>query len=147
MTLRQIQFGEAQLTIPNTWAEITDEVEGTEPPFTLADSEEGVGALQFSFGLFKDGLAPNPSEQDLRDMVLRFSEERDLGDAFDDSSFSTESLVGAGMSFHSEEDFIRVWYVSDRRSFAMVTYVCEWGEQDQELPLCEEIIQSLKFST
>lgn len=145
MTLRQITLGPVQLTVPEDWADITDELEGDDNPYTVADPQDGVGALQLSLGLFQGGKMPNPSERELRDMVLRFGEEQGLGNALDDSTFTKGDLVGAGMSFHSGEDFIRAWYVSDGKNFALLTYTCTWGEQERETSLCEEIVQSLQF--
>ncbi|WP_224367707.1 hypothetical protein [Hyalangium versicolor] len=146
MTSRQIRLGSVQVTVPEDWTDITDEVESPDKPYTLADSEDGVGALQFSVGLYKSGPIPNPTRADLRDMVLKFGEARELGDALDDATFETDSLVGAGMSYHAGENFVRVWNVSDKKNFALVTYVCQWGKQEQELSLCEDIVQSLRFA-
>jgi hypothetical protein len=145
MTSRQITLGPVQLTVPEDWADITDELEGDDNPYTVADPQDGVGALQLSLGLFQGGKVPNPSERDLRTMVLRFGEEQGLGNALDDSTFMKGNLVGVGMSFHSGEDFIRAWYVSDGKNFALLTYTCTWGEQEREVSLCEEIVQSLQF--
>lgn len=146
MTTRQISLGPARLSVPNDWADITEELEGDNKPYTIADPQDGVGALQLSLGLFAEGATPNPSESDLRAMVLQFSEENNLGAARDDSTFSKGELVGVGMSFHSGDDFIRAWYVSDGKNFVLFTYTCTWGEQERELSLCEEIIQSLQFA-
>jgi hypothetical protein len=145
MNSRQITLGPVQLTVPEDWADITDELEGEDNPYTIADPLGGVGALQLSLGLFQGGTVPNPSERDLRNMVLRFGEEQGLGSALDDSTFTKESLVGVGMSFHSGEDLIRAWCVSDGTNFALLTYTCTWGEQDRESSLCEAIVQSLQF--
>lgn len=145
MNSRQITLGPVQLTVPEDWADITDGLEGGNNPCTVANPQDGAGALQLSLGLFQGGKVPNLSERELRNMVLRFGEEQGLGDALDDSTFTKGSLVGAGMSFHTGEDFIRAWCVSDGKNFARLTYTCTWGEQEREAPLCEEIVRSLKF--
>jgi hypothetical protein len=147
MTSRQISLGPVQLTVPEDWADITEELEGDDKPYTVADPQDGVGALQLSLGLFQGGTLPNPSEGELRGMVLQFGEKQGLGDALDESTFSKSPLVGAGVSFHSEEDFIRVWYVSDGKNFALVTYTCAWGNQDRESSLCEDMVQSIQFKS
>jgi hypothetical protein len=145
MTSQLISLGPVQLTVPEDWADITHELEGTDNPYTVADPQDGVGALQLSFGLFQGGKVPDPSEKELRTMVLRFGEERGMGDALDESTFSKGPLAGAGMSFHTGEDFMRVWFVSDGKNFALVTYTCAWDAQEREVSLCEEIVQSLQF--
>jgi hypothetical protein len=145
MSSKKIEFDGIQLTVPDSWYDITDEIETADKPYTLAEPERGVGALQFSPAVYQGGVVPNPSEGDLRNMLLRFRQQRGLGEAFDGSTFAKKPLVGAGMSFHSGEDFIRVWYVSDGRNLALITYVCAWGKQERELALCEEIVKSLRF--
>ncbi|WP_224247234.1 hypothetical protein [Hyalangium gracile] len=147
MTSRQIRLGPVQLKVPQDWADITDELEGDDKPYTVADPQEGVGALQLSTGLFQGGVVPHPSESDLRAMVLRFGEERGLGDALDETRFTKNSLMGAGMSFHEGEDLIRVWCVSDGKNFALVTYTCAWADREREAALCEEIVESLQFQS
>jgi hypothetical protein len=78
-------------------------------------------------------------------MVHEFAQQRELGPPSEEGTFTEGGVTGAGASFHSGEDFIRVWYVSAHGSFALVTYVCAWGRQHQELPLCERVVRSLRF--
>ncbi|WP_243367836.1 hypothetical protein [Microvirga solisilvae] len=144
VTQKRIAFGGIEVTVPPPWHDITDEVEVDNAPYTLADSE-GVGALQFSIALYEGGAVPDPSQEKLRDMALKFGEDRNLGDPFEESLFTHEALRGAGMNYQWGDDFIRVWYVSDGRSFAFVTYCCEWEHQRREVSLCEDIVKSLRF--
>ena len=46
---------------------------------------------------------------------------------------------------YQDDDFMRVWHVSDKVNLVMITYVCEWQDQEVELAQCEVIVQSLKF--
>ncbi|PVE24374.1 hypothetical protein DC522_10930 [Microvirga sp. KLBC 81] len=145
VTQKLIELGGGEVIVPDAWYDITDEVEADDPPYTLAEPDKGIGALQLSIALYQGGVAPAPSQDDLRNMALRFGEQRGLDEAFEEQVFMNESLRGAAMSFRWEEDFIRIWYVSDGRSIAFVTYVCEWGEQNRELSTCEDIVKSLRF--
>jgi len=142
VTQKQIAFGGVEVTAPPPWYDITDEVDNS--PYTLADSE-GVGALQFSIALYQGGVVPNPSQEELRNMAMDFGKGRDLGDPLEECSFTIETLRGAGMSFRWADDFLRVWYVSDGKNLAFITYVCEWGEQYREILTCENIVKSLRF--
>ncbi|HEU6442383.1 MAG TPA: hypothetical protein VFF38_08475 [Microvirga sp.] len=141
----RLAFGGVEATVPGTWRDITDEVEADAPPYTLADPDEGVGALQFSIAAYQGGAMPAPSREELRDMALGFGKERDCGKPFEERLFTDEFLRGAAMSFRREEDFLRVWYISDGWNVAFITYVCEWSEQDRELSVCEDIVKSVRF--
>ena len=125
------------------WGEITDEAAATNPPWTLA-KREGVGAFQFSAATYKSGPIPDPSSGLLLSMLRDFARAYDLGEPAD---MVTENggLRIAAASFHHGNDFIRVWYASDGRSFAKVTYTCIWGEQHAELPECEQMVRTLRF--
>jgi hypothetical protein len=125
------------------WCDITDEVEAADPPWTLA-KPEGVGAFQFSVGIYKSGRIPDPSSQLLLSMLRDFAKSNALGEPAD---IVTEdgALRVAAASFHHGGDFIRVWYASDGRSFAKVTYTCQWDKQHAELPECEQMTRTLRF--
>src|SRR5262245_14385368 len=107
------------------WNDITHTLDSPERPFTVA-KQDGVGALQFSPALYRGGPLPMPTKDDLLSMAIEFGQYRGLGEAFDTDGVEGP-LAGAGASYHSEGDFIRVWYVSDKRSIMLATYVCEWA--------------------
>lgn len=144
MSFQSITLGGVSLSAPSSWRDISSqEGHGT---LTLADPEVGIGALQISSALYRSGPLPQPSEHELLSLVHEFGQLRDLGTPEDESTFTEASLVGAGASFHSGDDFIRVWYVSDGSSFALMTYVCSWGQQGHELPVCAKIVRSIRFA-
>jgi len=125
------------------WADITDTVEADAPPFTLARGD-GVGALQFSVALYTGGPVPEPSPEDLVDMVASYAESRGL-DAPREIAVEPSPLRLAAGSFTWGEDFLRVWQVSDGRNFAFATYTCESGQEGRELGEVERIVRSLRF--
>lgn len=125
------------------WWDITDEVEAADAPWTLA-RPDGVGAFQFSIATYKSGRIPNPTAQDLLSLLRDFASSRQLGESAD-VVVEDGDLRLAGASFRSGDDFLRVWYVSDGWSFAMVTYTSVWDEQHSELVDCEQMIRTLRF--
>jgi hypothetical protein len=141
----QIQFPTFRLHVPDDWEDITDTVDVNDPPITLARGD-GVGALQFSIALYTDGKQPDPTPEQLLGMVAEFGESRGLG-APGVLATQTVPLRLAAASFKSDGDFLRVWYVSDGLSFALVTYVCESGKESKELATCEQIVRSIAFTT
>ena len=145
MSPREIELGGVSLTVPPDWHDITGDLENPDAPYTLADPDGGVGALQFSFANHEGGAQPLPSESDLMALAREFGQQQALGTPSAETIFSESSLRGAGVSFHSGEEFIRVWYVSDGQNISQVTYVCEWGRQEAELPICEDIVRSMRF--
>lgn len=125
------------------WCDITADVEAADPPWTLA-KPDGVGALQFSAGIYESGTVPNPTQEELLWLLHSFANSLNLGNPVDLIAEDAELRLAAG-SFRYGEDFLRVWYVTNGRSVAQVTYLCSWGGQDSELPDCEQMIRTLKF--
>lgn len=125
------------------WCDITDEIEATDVPWTLA-KPDGVGAFQFSVATYNRGPIPNPSPQLLLSMLRDFASSHELGEPADIVTEDGELRIAAA-SFRHGDEFIRAWYASDGRSFAKVTYTCDWGVQQAELPDCERMIRTLRF--
>jgi hypothetical protein len=126
------------------WCDVTDEIESENPPWTLA-RPNGVGAFQFSGGLYRGGKVPNPSADVLLLMLREFASHRTKDELNNVVTEEGRLRLAAG-SFTSENNFIRAWYVSDGCNFAQVTYTCLLGEQHEELPDCEQMVRTLKFS-
>lgn len=142
--MRTINGPEFTVSTPENWSDITDEVEGDNPPFTLA-AIDGYGALQFSVALFENGQLPTPSPQDLLDMLSEFGERHGLG-RMKDKVMETEPLLLAATTFGNKRDSIRAWYVSDTKNFALVTHTCETEFFAREVEVCESIVRSIRFA-
>src|SRR5216683_2180873 len=112
------------------WLDVTHEIETENKPFTLA-KKDGVGALQFSAGIYKGGAKPNVKLSDLQKLSADFGFSRELGKSFD-QKISEQPLLIYAQSFISGTQFIRVWYCSNHRDVVLVTYVCEKGREGFE---------------
>jgi len=145
VTHRVLDFGEFYLSVAVGWEDITATLDDGDAPLTVADPISGVGALQFSPAIYKDGRVAHVGPQDLRALLDEFASQQGLGDPFDRSTYSDETAV-EGASFRSGEDLIRVWYASDGRSVMLATYVCEWSHRGQETPQAERTVQSIRFT-
>ncbi|WP_165228344.1 hypothetical protein [Aquisphaera insulae] len=141
--MNRIAFDSFSVVAFPGWEDFTETIEADEPPFTLARGD-GAGALQFSIALFTNGPVPNPTPDQLYEMVLRFAEARGL-DAPAEVVLESSPLRLAAGSFEWGEDFLRIWQVSDGRNFAFVTYTCESGQQGRELGDAERIVRSIRF--
>lgn len=132
------------VSTPKTWHDITNDVEVDDPPFTLA-KEDGVGALQFSVALYSGGPVPNPSSQDLIDMVIEFGKSHCMGKGQDVTQDSGDVPLAAA-TFLPRGGTVRVWYTSDGKNFALITYTCESELVNDEIPECEAIVRSIRFA-
>lgn len=140
MTLRRWGFG--GLTIPAVpgWVEVTEPGE----PFSFTKGESGVGAMQFTIVLYRAGQIPNIDVSVLREMLTEFQDTRGLGEPLSEESLSGMPSV-VSRSYESKGDFVRVWYVSDGLSVALVTYVCKREHRDREIREVEEIVSGIRF--
>ena len=128
---KRLGFGGFDVSAGEAWDDITASVEGGDSPFTIARSERGVGAIQFSPAIYRCGPIPVVTLQELRSMLAEFAERRGLGEPFDSVPFS-DSVFGIGSSFRSDDDFVRAWYLSDGRNVMLVTYVSDWADRFDE---------------
>jgi hypothetical protein len=140
----RVTFGAFAVQVPSGWADITEEVEAEDPPYTLA-RRDGVGALQFSIALYRSGAIPDPTPADLLGMVEEFGRKSGLGEPSAVLVEPGPPRLSAG-SFAWGEDFLRVWQVSDGRNFAFVTYTCAAEDAGPELSACERIVRSIVFT-
>jgi hypothetical protein len=137
------KFGGLVITAVPEWLDVTQEIETESAPFTLAKND-GVGALQFSAGIYKRGIKPNVQISDLQRLSADFALSRELGRGFDQQVCQQPLLICA-QSFVSGAQFIRVWYCSNSQDVVLVTYVCDKGREGLELSDCEKMVSSLQF--
>ena len=144
MKIFQHDFGGNKVSAPESWIDTTEDVESEDAPFTLA-KKDGVGALQFSIALYSEGEEPNIDIAHLKEMLADFADSKGLGEGFDERTYENRVSVVAA-SYHAGDDLIGVWYCSDERNVALVTYVCDWEKRGNEVKECEEIIRSIQFA-
>jgi hypothetical protein len=125
------------------WFDITDELEVPDPPWTLS-RPEGVGVFQFSVARYERGAVPNASPDVLLSLLRDFASSHELGEPSDIVTEAGDLRIAAG-SFRTADSFIRAWYISDGRSFALITYTCASGQQQAELSDCEQMVRTLRF--
>ena len=131
------------VTAARGWLDITHDIKGEGVPFTLA-REDGVGALQFSTAAYHAGQLPRVTVNTLRELLLDFALSREFGKGVNLETREQPLLV-CGQSYYPGTQFVRVWYCSNGRDIALVTYTCEKGFEQAELPDCEKMVLELRF--
>jgi hypothetical protein len=139
-----LKFASVSIEASPTWREITDQIDPPDPPFTFADQSKDVGALQFSIARYEAGPVPDPSCEDLLILAETLGKNLGLSDAHDRVTEDGDLRLAA-VSYRDGEYLIRIWYVSDGKNFAKVTYTCAWSAQSQQLEECEAVVRSLRF--
>lgn len=139
-----LEFDGVSIDVPPGWRDITDDVEGGQQAFTLADVSKDIGALQFSFALHKTGPAADPAPETLLEMAVELGRRHGMC-GFRDSVTEGGTLRLGAVSVRDAEYFVRIWCVSDGKNVAQFTYVCQWGLQSEQLAQCEMIIRTLRF--
>jgi hypothetical protein len=137
------KIGNLQIAAPPGWLDVTNETGEVNAPFTLARSD-GVGAIQFSTAEYKSGRLPMITGDSLQELMEDFVRLHEVGRGFAAQS-RTQPLLSYAQSFEVGSKFLRVWYCSNGRDVALVTYVCERGAEQTELPDCETIVRNLEF--
>lgn len=129
--------------LPEGWADITDAIDSLTPPRTFGKGD-GVGALQFSVALYRDGPLPLVTPMVLREMVEEFGRVRGFEGPSAAVTEPGPPLLAAG-SFLWGDDFVRVWQVSDGCNFAFISYTSSHHESWREVADCEQIVRSIEF--
>jgi hypothetical protein len=149
MTTRLLKFeGDCGFCFEATdeWQDTTDETKGPARPYTLTKAR-GVGALQFSVASYMSGPVPLPSSAKLLAMAEESGMRSGAGMPFDTRAKEGRLSIAAA-DFHTPEDnFLRVWYVSDGKNIMLITYVAKWELREIELLECEGIVESVRFDS
>ena len=141
METRTLECGAFSVRVGGEWCDITESVD-VGSPVTLA-LPSGVGALQFSSARYVAGPIPRPRNEVLDAMLTEFADARELARPRD-RVCEDGQLALAAATFSQRDATVRVWYVSDGRSFALVTYTCIALELPRdELRDCEAIVRSI----
>jgi hypothetical protein len=98
-----------------------------------------------SFGHYTSGQIPNIRPIDLRSLLLEFSEARKLAPELASATGGRDGVFWCRADYHMDDDFIRVWYISDSKSVALATYVCNLEHRDVEVLECDRIVDSVRF--
>lgn len=139
-----VNFGFFSLSLLKGWSVLPPDENEQEMPLTIADPDNGVGALQISTAKFLQGKSPNLSSKDLLQLLDDFSEQRGLTFPFDQVNKSNcKSYVGK--SYQSENQLIRIWYASNGKDVLLITYIYDWNLKDKEKTEIEQMVNSIQF--
>lgn len=144
MSGTRVDFAGLSLVLPSGWLDISNDLPPNTPP-TLA-RKDGVGALQFSVGHFDSGAHPYITENELRQLFEEFCISNSIRIAPSMETIEGRSKVG-GLN---RADCIGVWYISNGRDVALVTFVVDETEKirlhDSEISDVNEIVDSIRLS-
>ncbi|MDZ4289278.1 MAG: hypothetical protein U0984_15035 [Prosthecobacter sp.] len=143
----RVTFANVGLLLPAQWVNITDTLPEGSPP-TLA-VETGFGALQFSVANYVSGADPTIDGKALEHLLYQFEDSHDFNRSASPVTWGNGSVFGLFCDYPQDDQFIRVWYCSDGRNTAFVTYVADpLASSDsirQELTEADSIVRSLQF--
>ena len=146
MSAKWVSFAGLFLLLEENWYDVTEDLP-EDSPFTLAKSEDGLGALQFSVGLYRSGPSPEFNEEKLKRLLFDFFESKDLGDPHNYASWQ-DGQCGVCADCSREDEYFRIWYVSDGRNVAFVTFTSLQVEDQglkAEVSEAETIVRSIRF--
>lgn len=112
---------------------------------------QGVGALQFSVGKYVSGPLPDVGETQLRGFLTDFGARRGLRISGVSTGLGRNRFIVG--THEAGGELIRVWYVTNGRDLALVTYVArDDGDDSRRLVLAEledadGIVRSTDFAS
>lgn len=141
--MKEISTSNFTIELPENWDDVSGEMD-EDGPLTVARLEVGCGALQMSSAVYKSGAIPRVTLAEVKELQANFATSRNLAAPFDSSQFENALVISAA-SYRMGDDFVRVWYATDRVNIAFITYVCEWRYRNDEVSTCESIVKTLRF--
>lgn len=142
----RVTFAGISLILPGGWFDVTDDLE-EDAPFTLGKGANALGALQFSVGHYVSGELPNINMEDLSSLFFDFIAKNELGNATNIEKTYEDTLSISG-EFVTSDEFIRVWYATDKKNIALITYVSTLPEDpslSKEVAEADWIVKSIVF--
>lgn len=138
-----VKFG-VQLSLPAGWVDGSDAAGNSDRLLTLT-KPDGVGAFQVSVAQYLSGKLPDIKLDDLRWLLSDFASRRQLGSELASCAREHSGVVWCRGDYRWDDDYMRVWYLSDGQSVILATYICSWQDKDIELDECDWIIDSVQF--
>lgn len=139
-------FANVFIEIPNHWKDITDTLPEGAPP-TLA-AENGVGALQLSGGDYRGGVLPDINQRSLKRLLYYFEDAQGFERQMKVEDWKTTFVFGITSDYQLADGFVRVWYCSDGKNVALLTFYTDpitTPALNAELEEVDAIARSLKF--
>ena len=124
------------ITTPETWGALSEN-----DPYAVAPADSSA-YLQFcvAFGV------SDSDPQKLLDMVLGMARGYELGDPTDVVSEVSPLILGAA-SFRRDEEFARLWEVSDGNGLCSAILIAAKEPTPQVLADAEQIVRSIRMAT
>lgn len=144
--MSRVSFSGVSLDLPPQWFDVSDDLPAGSPP-TLSKGAAAVGALQFSIGRYKSGPVPSIGLPELGRMLHEFFGAKNLGAPIDVRSWN-EGAVGTSGDHRTDDEFIRVWYISEGSNIALITFTCMEANSPsltEELGEADRIARSVRF--
>lgn len=139
-----VEFHGLQFDLPAQGADITDDLPKGSPP-TLA-RPSGVGVIQFTTAIYRAGVNPEVTTQDLRNLVVDFCGRH----SFHPGEFEerTDRVSRVGCVVEGADDLTAVWYVSNGRDVALITYSGSGSDEfsaTDELRQARQLVATIEF--
>jgi len=146
MNVKRVEFAGLSLRLPEGWFDVTDDLEKGSP-FTLGKDDNALGALQFSVGLYISGKLANIDMDGLSSLFHDFIASQNLGTVKNVEQYH-DGILSISGEFVNPEEFIRLWFVTDKINVAMITYVSTLVNDPSlpnEVAEADQIVKSISF--
>lgn len=136
-----VLFHGLRFDLPSGWTDITDDLpEGS--PATLA-RPSGSGAIQFSLGAYRSGANPDVTAEHLRALLVDFCSRNSLDTG--DLEETTARITTVGCVARAEGEIVAVWYLTNGRDVALVTYASQASDYAEELSQARGLVATIDF--
>jgi hypothetical protein len=136
-----VQFHGLRFDLPSGWTDITNDLpEGS--PATLA-RPSGCGAIQFSLRGYRSGANPDVTAEHLRALLADFCSRKSLDPG--DMEETTAGITTVGCVARAAGEIVAVWYLTNGRDIALVTYVSQVSGYAEELGQARDLVATIDF--
>ena len=147
MNTDRIYFADVTIDLPDNWADMTEDLpEGS--PYTLSRAFDGLGVLQFSVAYYKGGVEPDFDSDALESLLNEFFLAKGFGKPLGLVRWHDDAVMGLGAHCFLDEEYFRIWYVTDGMNIAFLTYTSLQAENQltmEEANEAEDIVKSIRF--
>jgi hypothetical protein len=146
MKTNRVDFAGLSLELPKGWLDFTNDIDEVSL-FTLRKENKAFGELQFAVRFNEAEKTANIDMERLTSLLNVFFAKNELGTAGNIKTCN-EGILSISGEFADSDEFVCIWYATDKNNLAMFTYVSTLPDDPllpSEVAEADQIVKSIIF--